>query len=867
MRSKRISHVSSLLWAAVLTACLYVLSPASLKAQQQQNSPTPDSGVYRLQPLSVGQTWQVPAADTAFITLDGISLAERLVIELLRQAGAKRDYTWETPQPLSSGSALTPVRSYRGVYGEYYLVTSNGRLYWSDSGGVREIGPFSPDAIAYFESNIGPNFVVTFDSRSMGVFVALRSPQESIAKDGGASSTVAQTLRVKVVSGTRVQGYEITAQASEPSLLPPATQSPAPPTSTPVTTGTTTPLSAVIPTRTPTTPTRTPTLSPSSTSSTPQVVASPTKQVSNITPLPQATPVPAVPTSPPTNPPAVSPTAVPSSTKTAVPTNTPEPSKTPTLSPTNPPATAAPVCGDRKVDPPQEECDDGPTCLNGDPCNPNEPASCGVILGDNQRCRVRNGDGCSAACLIEKCGNKRIDAGEECDDGNTISGDGCSASCLLQICGNGRTEEGEECDPGGTCVLDDDKPCPLDGVCDSSEVPCLPNFHATCSTSCQKKRRCGDGFTEEDLGEECDDGNERNGDGCDQDCRREECGNGLVQSGEQCDDGNKIPADGCDEYCNRTCGNGRVDPGEDCDPGSVCPNGKICTGNEEVCPGECHRIDDEGCDERCLGLCGNGVKDPGEECDAGRQCSFSGVDCTAPKSICPSQGDLCLTREAQGCTRTCSKKRCGNGILEPLGADEAPGKVGVDDNADGTVDDPKEIGYPGTDDEECEANSADCNSSTCKRARCGDGVVNSPSEQCDSLFRCTNDDRPCRSPDDCPGFLNSCDSGARPRCRNSGRLCLDPGSQECGPKDQCSMPPGWSSQNSCDTQCRATCGNGRWDAGEDKKCDLGSHCIKVTTGSGRESLSDCTQTGSCPAGERCVPRPSPRCVYCRTRGR
>ena len=64
------------------------------------------------------------------------------------------------------------------------------------------------------------------------------------------------------------------------------------------------------------------------------------------------------------------------------------------------------------------------------------------------------------------------------------------------------------------------------------------------------------------MGEECDDGNQRDGDGCDRDCRREDCGNGIVQSGEQCDDGNKIAADGCDEYCHWTCGNGRIETGE-----------------------------------------------------------------------------------------------------------------------------------------------------------------------------------------------------------------------------------------------------------------------------------------------------------------
>ncbi|MDP2691325.1 MAG: DUF4215 domain-containing protein [bacterium] len=53
------------------------------------------------------------------------------------------------------------------------------------------------------------------------------------------------------------------------------------------------------------------------------------------------------------------------------------------------------------------------------------------------------------------CGNRILDLGEECDDGNTVSGDGCSATCQneaapIAVCGNGIIEVGEECDDGNT---------------------------------------------------------------------------------------------------------------------------------------------------------------------------------------------------------------------------------------------------------------------------------------------------------------------------------------------------------------------------------------------------------------------------------
>jgi cysteine-rich repeat protein len=59
---------------------------------------------------------------------------------------------------------------------------------------------------------------------------------------------------------------------------------------------------------------------------------------------------------------------------------------------------------------------------------------------------------CDARCHYDRtgcfrCGNGRIDPGEDCDDGNTESGDGCSATCASE-CGDGAVERGEECDDG-----------------------------------------------------------------------------------------------------------------------------------------------------------------------------------------------------------------------------------------------------------------------------------------------------------------------------------------------------------------------------------------------------------------------------------
>jgi len=60
---------------------------------------------------------------------------------------------------------------------------------------------------------------------------------------------------------------------------------------------------------------------------------------------------------------------------------------------------------------------------------------------------------------------------------------------------------------------------------------------------------CGNSVIE--SGEQCDDGNTNNGDGCSSTCQNEvaECGNGIVELGEECDDGNLVDGDGCDQNC------------------------------------------------------------------------------------------------------------------------------------------------------------------------------------------------------------------------------------------------------------------------------------------------------------------------------
>jgi cysteine-rich repeat protein len=86
------------------------------------------------------------------------------------------------------------------------------------------------------------------------------------------------------------------------------------------------------------------------------------------------------------------------------------------------------------------------------------------------------------------------------------------------------------------------------------------------------KNACGDLIV--GSGEECDDGNLGNSDGCNADCRWEplvNCGNGVKDSpNEECDDGNLNDKDRCTVRCTiARCGDGAEGPGEECDDGNI----------------------------------------------------------------------------------------------------------------------------------------------------------------------------------------------------------------------------------------------------------------------------------------------------------
>ncbi len=154
------------------------------------------------------------------------------------------------------------------------------------------------------------------------------------------------------------------------------------------------------------------------------------------------------------------------------------------------------VCGDGRLDP-DEECDLGifaPFDETGE-----SPSDCSDILGDDYRGNLS----CAADCQLD------------------------TSACVSFTCGDGQEDPGEECDAGG--------------------------FSATCDDDCTQAE-CGDGITNKAAGETCDDGR-RNDDfaanACRTDCRRAHCGDEVLDAGEECDDGNERDGDGCSPGCRK----------------------------------------------------------------------------------------------------------------------------------------------------------------------------------------------------------------------------------------------------------------------------------------------------------------------------
>jgi len=324
----------------------------------------------------------------------------------------------------------------------------------------------------------------------------------------------------------------------------------------------------------------------------------------------------------------------------------------------------APACNDGIWNVPAgEACDGGADCidcvLQGYCCTPGTPSyTCPV--GNSDTCidpgeQLFSGpygeSNCSASCGAS-CGNDYLDAGEECDDGNTNDLDGCSSMCETEI----------YCCEYGTCSTGTVPPY----YCYGAGYPDAASCEAECTY-------CGDGTLVVAAGEECDEGDWNDNDGCSPYCTLEYCCDSVNHSCSKpdpwsCDWENFYSdATGCDVGC-AYCGDGVKMGLEQCDDGAAnsntvvdacrlncrnayCGDGVQDTG--EVCDTAVNSLT---CDSDCTApLCGDGLMNAaaGEECDDGG--TVNGDGCT---SLCKDEGYCCEQANSYACTGVTTRATC-----------------------------------------------------------------------------------------------------------------------------------------------------------------------------------------------------------------
>jgi cysteine-rich repeat protein len=392
-----------------------------------------------------------------------------------------------------------------------------------------------------------------------------------------------------------------------------------------------------------------------------------------------------------------------------------------------------------------------------------------------------------------------------CDNqgGGACLDDMCLEGCYYDDASGG-------CIETSTCFRDSD--CLGSEVCDLDRFTCVPEDRAQCQEGV-----CGDLVI--NAGEQCDDGNFFDGDGCssactlenfdaedcadwadndfdgaidcaDSDCANDPfcfggfCGDGIVSTGEQCDDGNNESGDGCDSLCqveqvtNEICNDG-ADNDTD---GTVDCADSDCA-NDPACAPECVTDSDCGPGQVCTdGVC----CDTGECIPNGRDpvCQFD-YECGNGACVDGFCHDACIADSECPTGQTCQDGLC---LTDPDGGDECVF------NADCV---------------------ADGNGEFCINGICHEG---------------------CNSENDCAGNEN---------CR--GTICQpdDLPSSECNVNADCPI----NGQECVNAVCRFACDN---DSDCETSCGTGSACDLGYCLFPNEVNPECQVNEDCTSGLDCI---------------
>ncbi len=159
-------------------------------------------------------------------------------------------------------------------------------------------------------------------------------------------------------------------------------------------------------------------------------------------------------------------------------------------------------------------------------------------------------------CVVSACGDAFADtrAGhpsmipptEQCDDGNPAEGDGCEADCTFS------------CESMADCP-DDTETCNGVPTCGATSHACESEALAD-TTACTVVGSAEAGVCRGGV------------------CRSGVCPNDILEPGEECDDNNAVDDDGCDADCTFTC-----ETDEDCQDGDACNGSEVCDTAAHTC--------------------------------------------------------------------------------------------------------------------------------------------------------------------------------------------------------------------------------------------------------------------------------------------
>lgn len=183
------------------------------------------------------------------------------------------------------------------------------------------------------------------------------------------------------------------------------------------------------------------------------------------------------------------------------------------------------------------DCVSANGCVENGSCNL-ETYECvrGPNVSDGEACELSGG--AAGQCLRGSCVIGYCESDDECDNGNACDG---AESCVANVCVSGvPMSDGSACGGGDVCLGEEciTPGCTQDSDCESSNE-CRADGTCNLTTfSCNQ----GAPLT----GESC------SGGVCSASaqCVAPVCGNGVLEPGEQCDDGNTANNDGCSSRCN-----------------------------------------------------------------------------------------------------------------------------------------------------------------------------------------------------------------------------------------------------------------------------------------------------------------------------